>query len=76
MDVGATIETSLRGLRRRMRPAFTQERATPSAGRQSGGLLGEEQRKNCWMRADAAAIQRLGKGYVLGVCPTSGSTPG
>jgi SRSO17 transposase len=37
-----------------MRPLFTQERVAASAGAFLNGLLGNEQRKTGWMRAEAA----------------------
>jgi SRSO17 transposase len=58
---GASIETtlelwasSLRGVKARMRPLFTQERVAASAGLFLDGLLGNERRKTGWMRAEAA----------------------
>ena len=58
---GASIEetlelwaTSLREVKARMRPLFTQERVAASAGLFLDGLLGEERRKTGWMRAEAA----------------------
>ena len=58
---GATIETtlelwasSLRDVKRRMRPLFSQERVAQSASMFLDGLLGEERRKTGWMRAEAA----------------------
>src|SRR6185436_19170309 len=58
---GASIEetlelwaASLREVRARMRPLFTQERVAASAGLFLDGLLGEERRKTGWMRAEAA----------------------
>src|SRR5256885_12872385 len=58
---GASIEetlelwaTSLREVKARMRPLFTQERVAVSAGLFLDGLLGEERRKTGWMRAEAA----------------------
>src|SRR4051794_30474763 len=66
---GASIEetlelwaASLREVKARMRPlftqervaAFTQERVAASAGLFLDGLLGEERRKTGWMRAEAA----------------------
>jgi SRSO17 transposase len=59
--VGASIEAtlelwarSLRDVKVRMRPLFTQERVATSAGQLLDGLLGEERRKTGWMRAEAA----------------------
>lgn len=58
---GASIETtlelwatSLRDVKRRMRPLFTQHRVARSAESFLDGLLGEERRKTGWMRAEAA----------------------
>src|SRR3954470_1332519 len=58
---GASIEetlelwaASLREVKARMRPLFTQERVALSAGLFLDGLLGPERRKTGWMRAAAA----------------------
>jgi SRSO17 transposase len=58
---GASIETtlelwgsSLREVKARIRPLFTQERVVASAGLFLDGLLGAERRKTGWMRAEAA----------------------
>src|ERR1051325_3131976 len=58
---GASVEeilelwaASLREVKARMRPLFTQERVAASAGRFLEGVLGEERRKTGWMRAEAA----------------------
>ncbi len=58
---GALIETtlelwasSLRDVKARIRPLFTQERVAASAGSFLDGLLGDERRKTGWMRAEAA----------------------
>ena len=58
---GVSIETtlelwasSLREVKTRMRPLFTQERVAASAGLFLDGLLGSEPRKTGWMRAEAA----------------------
>src|SRR5471030_1441640 len=58
--MGASIETtlglwasSLRDVKGRMRPLFTQERVAASAGLFLDGLVGGEQRKTGWMRAEA-----------------------
>src|SRR5215213_1544948 len=58
---GASIEetlelwaASLREVKARMRPLFTQERVAASAGLFLDGLLGAERRKTGWMRAEAA----------------------
>jgi SRSO17 transposase len=45
---------SLREVKRRMRPLFTQARAAVAAGLFLDGLLGPERRKTGWMRAEAA----------------------
>ena len=59
--IGASIETtlelwasSLREVKKRMRPLFAQERAALNAGLFVDGLLGDERRKTGWMRAEAA----------------------
>src|ERR1700740_385397 len=58
---GASIETtlelwasSLRDVKARIRPLFTQERGAASAGLFLDGVLGDERRKTGWMRAEAA----------------------
>src|ERR1700726_967681 len=58
---GASIETtlelwaaSLRNVKARIRPLFTQERVAASAGLFLDGVLGDERRKTGWMRAEAA----------------------
>ena len=58
---GVSIETtlelwasSLREVKARMRPLFTQERVAASAGFFLDGVLGSEPRKTGWMRAEAA----------------------
>lgn len=58
---GASIETtlelwasSLRDVKRLMRPLFKQDRIARSAAYFLDGLLGEERRKTGWMRAEAA----------------------
>jgi len=58
---GGSIETtlelwasSLRDVKGRIRPLFTQERVAASAGLFLDGLLGPERRKTGWMRAEAA----------------------
>ncbi len=45
---------SLREVKRRIRPLFTQARVAVSAGLFLDGLLGPERRKTGWMRAEAA----------------------
>src|SRR6202023_3021514 len=59
--IGASIETtrelwasSLREVKKRIRPLFAQERAALNAGIVVDGLLGDERRKTGWMRAEAA----------------------
>ena len=59
--VGALVETtlelwasSLREVKGRIRPLFSQERVARSAGQFLDGLLGNEARKTGWMRAEAA----------------------
>src|SRR3954470_8922873 len=58
---GISIETtlelwasSLRDVKARMRPLFTQERVAASASSFLDGLLSMEPRKTGWMRAEAA----------------------
>lgn len=56
-SIEATLElwaSSLRDVKARLRPLFTQERVAASAGQLLDGLLGEERRKTGWMRAEAA----------------------
>lgn len=56
-SIEATLELwaqSLRDVKARLRPLFTQERVAASAGLFLDGLLGEERRKTGWMRAEAA----------------------
>ena len=58
---GASVETtlelwasSLREVKGRIHPLFSQERVARSAGAFLDGLLGNEPRKTGWMRAEAA----------------------
>jgi len=56
-SIEATLElwaSSLRDVKERMRPLFTQARVAASAGAFLDGLLGGERRKTGWMRAEAA----------------------
>jgi len=56
-SIEATLElwaASLRAVKGRIGPLFTQERVAASAGLFLDGLLGEERRKTGWMRAEAA----------------------
>src|SRR3954468_21439028 len=60
-ESGASMEamlelwaSSLRDIKGRIRPLFTQERVVASAGLFLDGLLGPERRKTGWMRAEAA----------------------
>ena len=46
--------SSLRDVKARIRPLFTQARVAASAGQFLDGLLGPERRKMGWMRAEAA----------------------
>jgi SRSO17 transposase len=46
--------SSLREVKERIRPLFSQERVAVSAGLFLDGLLGPERRKTGWMRAEAA----------------------
>src|ERR1700732_367387 len=45
---------SLRDIKKRIRPLFNQDRVATNAGLFLEGLLGDEQRKTGWMRAEAA----------------------
>jgi SRSO17 transposase len=45
---------SLREIKKRIRPLFNQDRVARNAGLFLEGLLGDEQRKTGWMRAEAA----------------------
>src|SRR6202140_2401663 len=45
---------SLRDIKKRIRPLFTQDRVATNAGLFLESLLGDEQRKTGWMRAEAA----------------------
>jgi len=57
VSIEETLElwaSSLREVKARMRPLFTQDRVAASAGWFLDGLLGEERRKTGWMRAEAA----------------------
>lgn len=57
LSIEATLKlwaSSLRDVKARMRPLFTQERVAVSAGQFLDCLLGEERRKTGWMRAEAA----------------------
>ena len=47
---------SLREIKKRIRPLFGQERVAKNAGLFLEGLLGDEQRKTGWMRAEGLAI--------------------
>lgn len=56
-SIEATLElwaSSLRDVKARMRPLFSQDRVAASAGAFLDGLLGDERRKTGWMRAEAA----------------------
>mgnify|MGYP003378580458 CR=1 FL=1 len=56
-SIEATLElwaSSLRDVKTRMRPLFTQDRVAVSAEQFLDGLLGDERRKTGWMRAEAA----------------------
>lgn len=46
--------SSLRDVKKRISPLFTQQRVAASAGSFLDGLLGPERRKTGWMRAEAA----------------------
>src|SRR3982074_1636062 len=45
---------SLREIKKRIRPLFNQDRVATNAGLFLESLLGDEQRKTGWMRAEAA----------------------
>src|SRR5260370_18301602 len=45
---------SLREIKKRIRPLFTQERVATNSGLLLEGLLGDEQRNTGWQRAEAA----------------------
>src|SRR5271156_1138843 len=56
-SIEATLElwaSSLRDVKARMRPLFTQDRVGASADLFLDGLLGDERRKTGWMRAESA----------------------
>jgi SRSO17 transposase len=56
-SIEATLElwaSSLRAVKTRIRPLFTQDRVAASASQFLDGLLGHERRKTGWMRAEAA----------------------
>jgi SRSO17 transposase len=56
-SIEATLElwaSSLREVKTRIRPLFTQQRVAASASLFLDGLLGDERRKTGWMRAEAA----------------------
>lgn len=58
--IRATLEfwaRSLRDVKVRIRPLFTQERVAVSANAFLEGLLGGERRKTRWMHAEAAGDQ-------------------
>jgi SRSO17 transposase len=57
LSIEATLElwaSSLRDVKTRIRPLFTQTRVAATAGLFLDGLLSEERRKTGWMRAEAA----------------------
>jgi SRSO17 transposase len=57
VPIETTLElwaSSLREVKARIRPLFTQQRVAASAGQFLDGLLGPERRKTGWMRAEAA----------------------
>jgi SRSO17 transposase len=57
VSVEATLElwaSSLRDVKARLRPLFTQKRVARSAGQFLDGLLGNAPRKTGWMRAEVA----------------------
>jgi len=60
LPIEATLEfwaKSLRDVKARIRPLFTQDRVAASANAFLDGLLGDERRKTGWMRAEAAGDQ-------------------
>src|SRR5271165_2127868 len=52
--------SSLREIKKRIRPLFNQDRVATNAGLFLESLLGDEQRKTGWMRAEAAGDPALG----------------
>ncbi len=57
LSIEATLElwaSSLRDVKARIGPLFSQARVARSAGQFLDGLLGDERRKTGWMRAEAA----------------------
>src|SRR3954454_11312292 len=48
---------SLREIKQRIRPLFKQERVARNVGLFLEGLLGDEQRKTGWMRAEVFAME-------------------
>lgn len=57
LSIEATLElwaSSLRNVKARIGPLFSQSRVARSAGQFLDGLLGDERRKTGWMRAEAA----------------------
>jgi hypothetical protein len=82
-SIEATLElwaSSLRDVKARMRPLFTQERVAASAGQLLDGLLGEERRKTGWIAkrrrraipAPGGSRQSWGAGGgMLMICATS-----
>ena len=72
---------SLREVKQRIRPLFTQERVATNVGLFLEGLLGDEQRKTGWMRAEAAGDPGHAAQAILGAsgsnadaCATSSAT--
>jgi len=70
---GISIETtlelwasSLREIKARIRPLFTQARVAASAGLFLDGLLGPERRKTGWMRARCAVSEKVGAVWGIG----------
>ena len=71
LSIEETLElwaASLREVKARMRPLFTQDRVAASAGLFLDGLLGEERRKTGWMRAEAAGDPGVNGGAKAGHC--------
>ena len=60
--------SSLRDVKQRIRPLFTQERVAASAGLFLDGLLGSEPRKTGWMRAESRSERFMGFDKALRFC--------
>src|SRR4051794_29870122 len=78
-SVEATLElwaSSLRDVKQRIRPLFTQERVAISAGLFLDGLLGPEPRKTGWMRAVLRQAQDEGGGRPRSLAAAGHPRPG